>query len=1160
LAYSNATIVAENLLLNPPELDNESKEKIMGLLFNREKVNTADVAEDHLSIAKLTDGGYVILWESPDGVGPDSLVTNIKGQRFNSSGIPVGNEFRVNGRTYGDQHSAKVISLNDGGFLTLWASYLKDQSVWVTYGQRFDNNSVRVGPELEVNKSSNHSYSELTPNIKMPIAPLPRNEFVYVWESNDEVKAQRYSLSGAKIGAEIAVNTYTLGGQTSPAIAAKENGEFLIVWNSAQQDGSGWGVYGQRFAANGSKVGPEFRVNTNTNSDQVLPEVTFLAGGGFLVVWESSDGTGKGVYAQLFDAAGNAIDSEFRVNTVTAGNEFYPRIAALTDGGFAISWGGSGSTIHAQQYNAAGVKVDGELLVDTIGKKNPVIAPLEHNGFVVSWVDTYGGYSIAQRLVGNAVDFPRQSNPQLNDVVNIVTYLENAVNSLPQPIDADVSLTDSDSSNFDGGSIELSVITSYRRTLDDGLHDPLPQDRLGVRSQGQVSGDGLKVSVGGVEVGSIVSDGTNGKPLLIRLGANATVTAIEMVIENLTYTNTSSSPIASRLLSLRVMDGDGGASDAKTIKVDITPQTDGAIATGTEKVILNAFTGVKPSITGLEGGGYAAAVVGEVKTFVTPSVYQANNLVVQRYSANNSPLSPVVVVGEDSKTTNSAPHIIGTSDGGFFVVWSSRVVAFPVIYAQRFSGDGVAVGEKFKVGDITLDNETSLAQLSNGGFVVAWNSGSDIVFKRFSADGSAVGSLTAAHAPSHSLQGQPSVAGLAHGGFVVLWTDPNLDGNFEGIFGQRFATDGSAQGDVFQVNTYTLFRQTASRVAGLKDGGFVAVWTTSTSDKDYLGTSVVGQRFDANGVKIGQELKVNTSLANNQNLPDVAALDNGGWVVTWSDAAKTIAQQYDAAGDPVDGELQIGTYVSAIANSPVEVAALDDGFVVAYWSYPNKSGVGELGMAGVHIQRLIEPALTTFTGTRSNDTLIGSSGANVLNGLEGIDTAIFAGVRDNYTVVESGANWTVTDTNTTNGDAGTDTLINIERLLFSDKQLAIDLDGNAGTVVKILGAVFSKTSVANKQYVGIGLNLIDDGISYEALAGLALVAAKATTGEQIVNLLWTNLMGTAPTTSEAAPYIKMLSDGMLPGTLAKLAAETSFNAVNIDLVGLAHTGVEYILV
>ena len=39
--------------------------------------------------------------------------------------------------------------------------------------------------------------------------------------------------------------------------------------------------------------------------------------------------------------------------------------------------------------------------------------------------------------------------------------------------------------------------------------------------------------------------------------------------------------------------------------------------------------------------------------------------------------------------------------------------------------------------------------------------------------------------------------------------------------------------------------------------------------------------------------------------------------------------------------------------------------------------------------------------------------------------------------------------------------------------------------------------------------------------------------------------------------IKMLSDGMNTGDLVVLAADTSFNTVNINLVGLAETGIEF---
>jgi hypothetical protein len=134
----------------------------------------------------------------------------------------------------------------------------------------------------------------------------------------------------------------------------------------------------------------------------------------------------------------------------------------------------------------------------------------------------------------------------------------------------------------------------------------------------------------------------------------------------------------------------------------------------------------------------------------------------------------------------------------------------------------------------------------------------------------------------------------------------------------------------------------------------------------------------------------------------------------------------------------------------------------------------------------------------------------------------------------------------------------IERVRFSDTTLALDLSGNAGTTAKILGAVFGKESVSNKNYVGIGLSFLDAGWTYDNLAGLALDAAGAKTNDQIVSLLWTNVIGTKPTAADKQPLIALLENGMSAGALAQLAADTSFNISNINLVGLAQTGIEYI--
>ena len=153
----------------------------------------------------------------------------------------------------------------------------------------------------------------------------------------------------------------------------------------------------------------------------------------------------------------------------------------------------------------------------------------------------------------------------------------------------------------------------------------------------------------------------------------------------------------------------------------------------------------------------------------------------------------------------------------------------------------------------------------------------------------------------------------------------------------------------------------------------------------------------------------------------------------------------------------------------------------------------------------------------------------------------------------------ISKTSNYDGEVQILTTESISRRKFSDgKFIAYDIDKNAGITAKILGAVFGKDSVSNKNYVGIGLSFLDAGWTYDNLAGLALDAAGAKTNEQVVNLLWFNVIGTKPTPADKQPFIALLENGMSAGALAHLAADSSFNTTNINLVGLAQTGIEYI--
>ena len=136
--------------------------------------------------------------------------------------------------------------------------------------------------------------------------------------------------TAAPVGSEFRANTYTSSDQIFSSVTALNDGGFVVTWSSDGQDGSGYGIYGQRYAADGTPVGSEFRANTYTTSDQIYSSVTALNDGGFVVTWSSfgQDGSGWGIYGQRYAADGTPVGGEFRANTYTSSDQIY----SLRDG------------------------------------------------------------------------------------------------------------------------------------------------------------------------------------------------------------------------------------------------------------------------------------------------------------------------------------------------------------------------------------------------------------------------------------------------------------------------------------------------------------------------------------------------------------------------------------------------------------------------------------------------------------------------------------------------------------------------------------------------------------------------------------------------------------------------------------------------------------
>ena len=302
----------------------------------------------------------------------------------------------------------------------------------------------------------------------------------------------------------------------------------------------------------------------------------------------------------------------------------------------------------------------------------------------------------------------------------------------------------------------------------------------------------------------------------------------------------------------------------------------------------------------------------------------------------------------------------------------------------------------------------------------------------------------------------------------------------------------------------------------------------------------------------------------------------------FADTVRPVDQLF---GSLIDGTSGNDTLVGAAGNDTLNGGLGDDtlqggagndviagGFGQDTASYAGTTNALTISLAVTTAQNTGGAGLDTLTGIENliggngNDRLTGDFQDNRLDGGPGNDTLIggggrntagFSGPAANYTVSASGGSATVTDRV---GSDGTDTLTQIDRLKFTDKGLALDLSGDAGLVATTIGAVFGAASVQNAHFVGVGLQLLSQGTTYEALMQLALDAELGANASHkaVVDLLYTNVIGVAPTAAQEAPFVALLDSGQYtPATLGILAAQQPQNLAGVNIEFWSKVGLPF---
>jgi len=357
------------------------------------RVNTF-VQNGQLGSAQARDaaGNFVVVWVS---FNQDGSSGGIFGQRFASTGAPLGGEFRVNTYTTNIQTAPFAASDDAGNFVVSWSGAgIPQPAQFDVFAQRFDATGAPLGGEFRVNTVTAGTQ------LLTSMASDPAGNFVVVFQSYGQdgsgygVFAQRYASTGEPLGGEFQVNTFTTRNQSAPAVALDAFGNFVIAWTGPTEPlGSNrFDILARRYNSSGRPLGGEFRVNTHTRGDQRSPAIASDAAGNFTVVWESADESD--VFGQRYSSSGAPLGDEFRINTFAIGDQYTPSVTSDPDGNTVVTWTSNGIEgywyldIFGQRFSSSGEALGGQFRVNSWTTYNQIDSAVladPSGNFVVTW-------------------------------------------------------------------------------------------------------------------------------------------------------------------------------------------------------------------------------------------------------------------------------------------------------------------------------------------------------------------------------------------------------------------------------------------------------------------------------------------------------------------------------------------------------------------------------------------------------------------------------------------------------------------------------------------------------------------------------------------------------------------------------------------------------
>jgi Ca2+-binding RTX toxin-like protein len=351
-------------------------------------------SQTQADVAQLANGRFIVTWlDAQPGTTADRYV---RAQIFESDGTPAGGELTLAGPLNGAIQPT-ITGLAGGGFVVAWDGFSDLVQV-------FDASGTPVAPAFTLPTGSSAKNIDIAALPDGGFAVTWQDDRTSGGDVSDSgIHLRTYDAAGVAVSGDVLVNTATAGEQEFPSIAVLAGGGFVVTWIDTGGPGTldnRWKA--QIFDATGAAVGGEVIVNPGGGAFSDFARVTALPNGNFAVAYTMSDpDLGPAHRIQIFSPSGEPIGELITMAANHYGGQLTPMLAGLADGSLAIAWvgnfgpasDGSGTGIFVQVYGPNGQPRGGAMQVNTQGngeQTDPAIVALDNGGFVITWTDLNG--------------------------------------------------------------------------------------------------------------------------------------------------------------------------------------------------------------------------------------------------------------------------------------------------------------------------------------------------------------------------------------------------------------------------------------------------------------------------------------------------------------------------------------------------------------------------------------------------------------------------------------------------------------------------------------------------------------------------------------------------------------------------------------------------